>query len=270
MGTITNARLVYGLSAQGTPTRPNVANDVLIGIPQTAVSLRDRARAYSLLIKIGSGESVEIAPTTGVVTATAGTSQVETATAAGTITLAGNATVTVASARFAVSPIVLSVPVALSDTAATWAGKVRSALSANSEIASIFTISAPSADQIRLTETIAAFDNDSTLNIALANGTCTGITAAPTSSNTTAGVAGAVTIVGSGVDFEGLAFTSSPKEMLIRCLTGAIFVTSSAGLNGVSLLAGQILMLSSNSFGTILVESAANGTFDITFTGNPA
>jgi hypothetical protein len=270
MGTITNARLVYGLSAQGTPTRPNVANDVLIGIPQTAVSLRDRARAYSLLIKIGVLESAEIDPATGVVTATAGTSQVETATAVGTITLAGNATVTIASARFAVSPIVLSVPVALSDTAATWAGKVRNAISANAEIASIFTISAPSANQIRLTETIPAFDNDSTLNIALANGTCTGITAAPTSANTTAGVAGAVTLVGSGVDFEGLAFTSSPKEMLIRCLTGTISVSSSAGLNGVNIAAGQILMQSANSLGSISVEGIANGTFDITVTGNQA
>jgi len=270
MGTITNARLVYGLSAQGTPTRPNVTNDVLVGIPQTTVSLPTRARAYSLLIKIGIGESVAIAPSTGVVTATAGTSQVETATAVGTITLAGNATVTVTSARFVVSPIVLSVPVALGDTSATWAGKVRNALSANSEIASIFTISAPSADQIRLTETIPAFDNDATLNIALANGTCTGITAAPTSADTTAGVAGAIVIVGGGVDFEGLAFTSSPKEMLIRCLTGTISVSSSAGLNGVNISAGQILMQSANSFGSISVEGVANGTFDITVTGNPA
>jgi hypothetical protein len=32
--------------------------------------------------------------------------------------------------------------------------------------------------------------NDATLNIASANGTCTGLTAAPTSANSTAGVAG--------------------------------------------------------------------------------
>ena len=269
MGTITNARLVYGLSAQGTPTRPNVTNDVLVGIPQTTVSLPTRARAYSMLIKIGAGASTEIEPGTAIVTELVGDAQVETATAAGTITLAGNATVTVTSARFTVSPIVLSVPVSLGDTAATWATKVGNALSANAEIASVFTVSV-SFNQIILTETIPAFTNDATLNIALANGTCTGITEAPTSANTTAGEAGAIVIVGGGTDFEGFAFTSSPKEMLIRCLTGTISVSSSAGLNGVNIAAGQILMQSANSLGSISVEGIANGTFDITVTGNPA
>ena len=36
---------------------------------------------------------------------------------------------------------------------------------------------------------LTAAANDATLNIAIANGTCAGLTAAPTSANTTAGVA---------------------------------------------------------------------------------
>ena len=39
---------------------------------------------------------------------------------------------------------------------------------------------------------LTAAANDGTLNIAIANGTCAGLTAAPTSANTTAGVAPAV------------------------------------------------------------------------------
>ncbi len=113
--------------------------------------------------------------------------QVETATVAGTITTAGNATVTVTAAGMTGSPKAISVAVALSDNAAAIAGKVRTALAADSAVAALFTVSGAGTAVI-LTRS-APVANDATLNIALADGTCVGVTAAPTSADTTAGVA---------------------------------------------------------------------------------
>jgi len=121
----------------------------------------------------------------------AGTVQVDTATAVGTITGAGNATVIVTAALLTGSPKTYSVAVANSDTAATWAGKVRTALAADAALTAHYTIGGTSAS-ITISPNVAAA-NDSTLNISLDNGTCTGITTAGTSTNTTAGVAPAVT-----------------------------------------------------------------------------
>ena len=117
-----------------------------------------------------------------------GTAQVETTTAVGTTTLAGNVTIAVTSAILDVSPLTLQVPVLLSDTAATWAGKVRTALLQNGDISSHYNVGG-STTSISLTARKAAA-NDSTLNIGIANGSPSpGITADATSNNTTAGVA---------------------------------------------------------------------------------
>lgn len=120
-------------------------------------------------------------------TVTAGTAQVETATAAGTITGSGTVQVIVTAAGIAGSPITLNVPVLDTDTAATWAGKVRDALNLIDAITDVYTVGG-STTAISLTE-ISPDGNDSTLNISLNNGTCTGVTPALTSTNTTAGVA---------------------------------------------------------------------------------
>lgn len=118
-----------------------------------------------------------------------GTFQVETATAVGTITGAGNATVIVTAFGMNNSPKTISVAVANTDTAATWAGKVRTALTADADVGGFFTVSGAGASIILTPKTLAVFGNDPTLNVSLANGTCTGITAAPSSANTTVGVA---------------------------------------------------------------------------------
>lgn len=120
-------------------------------------------------------------------TVSPGTSQVETATAAGTITGSGTVQVIVTAAGIAGSPITLNVPVLNTDTAATWAGKVRDALNLIDAITDVYTVGG-STTAISLTE-ISPDGNDSTLNISLNNGTCTGVTPALTSVNTTAGVA---------------------------------------------------------------------------------
>lgn len=120
--------------------------------------------------------------------ALAGTQQVETATAAGSATSSANLTATVTAAGMTNSPKAVTVAVLNGDTAATWAGKVRTALAADIDVASFFNVGG-SSTSIALTARAAAA-NDATMNIAIAAGT-TGVTAAPTSADTTAGVAAA-------------------------------------------------------------------------------
>lgn len=111
--------------------------------------------------------------------------QVETATVVGTVTGTGNATVVITSARMTGSPKTLNVAVTSGDTATVAAGAIRLAMNLDSDVAATFAISGTGADVI-LTE-IVANDNDDTLNVSIDNGTCTGLTAALTSANTTAG-----------------------------------------------------------------------------------
>jgi hypothetical protein len=119
--------------------------------------------------------------------------QVETATVVGTIGVAGagNATVIVTAAGMTGSPKTVSVAVANNDTAAQVAGKIRTALAADANVGhattGFFTVSGANENVVLTARTAAA--NDGTLNISIDNGTCTGLTAAPTSANTTAGVA---------------------------------------------------------------------------------
>lgn len=115
-----------------------------------------------------------------------GTAQVETATAVGTVTGSGNATVVVTAAALTGSPKTIAVAVTNGDSAATVAGKIRTALAADADVAAAFTVGGSSTTVV-LTAIIKAA-NDTTLNISIDNGTCTGLTTAATSSNTTAGV----------------------------------------------------------------------------------
>ena len=119
-----------------------------------------------------------------------GTCQVETATVAGTIGAAGqgNAAVVVTAAGMTGSPVTLAVAVANNDTAAQVAGKIKTAMGLDAGIAAFFTIGGSDA-VITLTRK-AATANDATMNVSIDNGTCTGLTAAATSADTTAGVVG--------------------------------------------------------------------------------
>jgi hypothetical protein len=84
------------------------------------------------------------------------------------------------------TPILISVAVANNDTAATWAGKVRTALGLNATITGLYTISGSGTAIVLTRITLGVIDGN--LNIALANGTSTGVTAAPTSANTNVNV----------------------------------------------------------------------------------
>jgi hypothetical protein len=112
---------------------------------------------------------------------------VETATVVGAVTGAGLADVVITSADVTGSPVTVKVYLDELDSDAVVAGKIRAELGTHSEITDIFTIGGAGADVTLTKKTKAA--NDATLNIAIDNDTCTGLTAAPASANTTAGVA---------------------------------------------------------------------------------
>src|SRR3990172_7745557 len=113
------------------------------------------------------------------------TKQVETAVVVGTVTGSGNATVTITALGMANTPKAVSVAVTSADTASIVGGLIRTTLAFDVDVAALFLVSGSGANVV-LTKHIAVA-NDDTLNIAIANGTCTGLTAAPTSTNTTAG-----------------------------------------------------------------------------------
>ncbi len=120
--------------------------------------------------------------------------QVETATVVGTITTAGNAKVTVTAAALEGSPKDYAVEVAADDDAAAIAGKIRAVLEEDTDLTALFTVSGENAAVVLTANSPAA--NDTTLNIAIDNDTCEGITTAATSANTTQGVAPDILKVG--------------------------------------------------------------------------
>ena len=119
-----------------------------------------------------------------------GTRQVETATGVGTVTGAGNVRVILTASGMDGSPLAIDVPVTLGQTASQWMATVRGYFSTTPQVQMYFAVSGSGANMI-LTRRSPYAANDSTLNISIGGTgtTATGITAAPTSVNTTAGVA---------------------------------------------------------------------------------
>lgn len=76
---------------------------------------------------------------------------------------------------------------AVADNANAIADKIRTALGLDAAVIALFNVSGAT-DKVILTKKVYAA-NDATLNISIDNGTCTGITTAASSSDTTAGVA---------------------------------------------------------------------------------
>ena len=110
-----------------------------------------------------------------------GTPQKHTATAAGEVTEAGKAQVTITADIFE-EDVVVKLDVAVSDEANEIAAKIRAALKEVDDITDNFYVSGE--DAAIVLERIVYIADDSTLNIAIANDTSTGVTTAATSSNT--------------------------------------------------------------------------------------
>jgi hypothetical protein len=184
-----------------------------------------------------SANAVTILPSKGEFLEDA-TLQVETATAAGTITGAGNAAVVVTAAGMDNSGATLSVAVEEGDTAAIVARKIRAVLLANADVSSVFTVSG-SGETVVLTQ-IDPSGNDSTLNISIDNGTCTGITTAAASANTTAGVA--VTLS-----------TQNECKVLTPTDNGWIMINS-GGVNATETLTNKTIDSASNTLKNIVLN----------------
>lgn len=254
---ITNARAYTGLQASAEPTSEGTSGSLSIGQGSTVTSLTAATGAIVLGLELDSTYDIEFDTETLIPTITgAGVSQVETATAAGTITAGGNATVVVTGDDIVGSPLTVSVAVANTDTASTWAGKVRTALGAVTAITSLYTVGGTTT-AISLTRIVKRY-NDSTLNISLANGTCTGITAAPTSANTTPGInpAKCWRISGTtyaGDNFEGVDFPTIQDFLgfQVRHTAGAgAFTIVMGSFNDVMGL-GEVVQKSATSTGNI-------------------
>jgi hypothetical protein len=206
MAIISDARAVFGLSALGSPIGTNVSGSLNIGVAQTQLRLDSVNVAHSVRAIIASDDFVInslTGSTSGSTAFVAGAAQVETATvtAAGGITTSGNATVTVTAAGMTGSPKAISV--ALTTTAHTTATliatAIAAALNADAAYSAMFTATTSTNTVITTRKPTASFTvpggtlnlyaaNDGTLNVALADGTCVGITTAASSANTTSGV----------------------------------------------------------------------------------
>ena len=281
---ITAASTNGSLSATAQTTSTRVTGSVSIGTSNNSQTLTGVNVAYSLRAIIMPTDALVLASATNTTSASdawaAGTAQVETATAAGTITLTGTATITVTAAGMTGSPKAVSVAVVNGDTATVWAGKARTALAADADVSALFTVGG-STTAITLTSKTnsrgALPANDATLNIATANNTCTGITAAATSADTTAGVAstGAYIYDGDAKDFEGITLPTiaTIKAVQIYCAYGEVDLTSTD--ETATIKAGETRTYSNNTaltsfLGTLTFTAVSESDITITVLGATA
>ena len=111
----------------------------------------------------------------------------------GGITGSGNLTCIITGALVVGTPLSIPVAVLAGDIAAEVGQKIRDELNATTAITDFYIVGGYETSNWTASVSLTAIDaaaNDTTLNISLANGTCTGFTNALTSTNTRAGVAG--------------------------------------------------------------------------------
>jgi hypothetical protein len=219
---ISAAQTITGSNCQGQATSALVTGIVQIGASQTAVQFPTADIGYAIGIEIvASGGYVTIDLQTGIATPSAayvaGTAQVETATvvAASGCTSNGNCTLTLTSAAVVGTPLSVVVPLTTaSNTATLVAAALAAGLAANAAVSAAWTVTSSGAD-ILLTRKSDAngykYANEAFTNLAIPSGL--GITAAPTSYNTTPGVvsSGVNVTDGDGKDFEGVTLVSMAR-----------------------------------------------------------
>jgi hypothetical protein len=257
---LANSRATIGLTTKATPTSTAVNGTVQIGDNPQTITFPDADVAYSVRAFFAAGgPELDLATTTGSTTGStawvAGAAQVETATADGTASAAGNITTTVTSTGMTGSPLAITTAILNGDTAAVWAGKVRTSLAANTTIAARFTVSGTGTSIIltRKPGTVLTADNetvnlflasDASLNIALAGPA--GVTAASTSANTVAGTVTSGVLIrdGDAKDFEGVTIpTCVPKAvLLVNGGTSALEIDGSGTLANLDIEGGSSIL----------------------------
>jgi hypothetical protein len=271
---ISAAQTITGSNCQGQATSALVTGIVQIGASQAAVQFPTADIGYAIGVEIvASGGSVSIDLQSGIATPSAayvaGTAQVETATvvAPSGATSNGPCSLTFTSAAVVGSPLTVSVALTTaSNTATLVAAALAAGLAANAAIAAVWTVTSSAADIIMTRKSDAngyKYANEAGTNLAIPAGL--GITAAPTSANTTAGVvsSGVRVTDGDGKDFEGVTLVSMARlySMEINITSGS----ASAG-NGTQVLTTPSKFWNSSGItGTLLtadltITSTANAT----------
>ena len=123
-----------------------------------------------------------------------GACQVETVTLSGTVTTAGNLSVTVGGSTSGL-PITKNIAVLVGEESSDYAVKVAAALAADSTLDPLFTFAASGATVVmtrRPDGDDVAYGNDVSLSLVVEDGTAVGPAASATSANTVVGVNGAV------------------------------------------------------------------------------
>lgn len=233
-----------GTSFTVIPTSSLTSGRLTLGLSATSQSFTGADIGYAISARLTTAATtatldVQSGVCTGSAAYVAGTAQVETTTvvAASGATSNGNCIVTVTGASLTGSPLAVTIALTTASTTATLVAAVLAAgLQANAAIAAKYTVTSSGAIIIL---TVKADDdgnyvaNDATLNIAIPAGL--GITAAATSTNTTAGVAssGVNVLDGDGKDFEGITLTSMAR---IYALEINVTDGSASATNGTQVL----------------------------------
>jgi hypothetical protein len=219
---ISSALTNNGTSFTASPSSSLTSGRVTVGTSasQQAFTTADIGYAISTRLTTSSTTAtldIQSGVCTGSAAFVAGVAQVETATviAAAGATSSGNCILTVTGSTLTGSPLDVTIPLTTSASTATLvASALAAGLNANTAIAAKYSVTSSGADIVLTVKADANGNflaNDGTLNIAIPGGL--GITAASTSTDTTAGIvsSGVQVLDGDGKDFEGITLPSMAR-----------------------------------------------------------
>lgn len=286
---ISDAKATIGLTAIGTPIGTNLSGTVQIGESATSVSFTTADVAYSVrCILAAAGDDFVLAVPTGTTSAsdawTAGTAQVETATivAASGCTSNGTMAMTLTAAGMTGSPRTINVALTTTEhtTAALIATAARAAINADTVAAARLTASGTGADIVLTINPTSTFTvpggtldlypaNDATLNLAIPSGL--GVTAAATSTGTTAGIAsaGAKIYDGDAKDYEGITIPTigTILGVLVKgSAGGATYTDSGTNIEGEIAANQYELSIKNDLWASTFTFNCNTGPADFTIT----
>ena len=241
---IASALTNNGTSFTASPASSLTTGRVTVGTSAAQQSFATADIGYAISARLTTSSTtatldVQTGVCTGSAAFVAGVAQVETATviAAAGATSSGNCIVTVTGSTLTGSPLAVTIPLTTSaNTAILVASALASGLNANAAIAAKYSVASSGADIVLTVKADANGNylaNDGTLNIAIPSGL--GITAASTSTDTTAGVvsSGVQVLDGDGKDFEGVTLPSMAR---IYALEINVTSGSASATNGTQVL----------------------------------
>ena len=237
---IASALTNNGTSFTASPASSLTTGRVTVGTSAAQQSFATADIGYAISARLTTSSTtatldVQTGVCTGSAAFVAGVAQVETATvvAAAGATSSGNCIVTVTGSTLTGSPLAVTIPLTTSaNTATLVASALAAGLNANTAIAAKYSVASSGADIVLTVKADANGNylaNDGTLNIAIPSGL--GITAAPTSANTTAGVvsSGVQVLDGDGKDFEGVTLPSMARIYALEINVTSGSATASNG-----------------------------------------